>query len=106
MTEAPADLETAKTLSTAIERARTSGSYLVAVFHVTENHKLQLDRVSHNFPLVDFENCVKLLDEDLSGERDGLTQQREAMAQASPVAPVVNLFGSQPPAADDPDGST
>ena len=105
MTQPPADLETAKNLSTAIERARASGIYLVAVFHVTAERKVQLDRVSHNFPLVDFENCVRMLDDDLSGERDGFVQQREAMAQADPVAPVINLFGSQPPAAGDDGGS-
>lgn len=99
MPEPPADLETAKNLSIAIEKARASGSYLVAIYHVTDGHKVQLDRLTNNFPVVDFENCVKMLEADLKGERDGFIQQRAAMQEVMPVAPIVDLFGTLPPAA-------
>ena len=83
-----------------IQVATESGSYLVAVFHVTEERKVRLDRVSRAFPMVDFDNCVKLLKDDLDGEKAGAIAQREAMPEVSPIAPVVDLFGKPPGSAE------
>lgn len=100
----PNDLETAKVLSEKIEVARQAGRYMVAVFHVDAESKLHLNRGCHNFPVVDFENVIKLLKTDLEQEKAGIMPQpqRETMEQAAPVAPVIDLFGKKP---EDADGS-
>jgi hypothetical protein len=92
----PVSQEERQQLEALIESTFESGSYLVAIFQVTPERKVRLDRVSRSFPMVDFDSCVGLLKQDLDGEKAGAVTQRDAMTEAVPIAPVVDLFGTPP----------
>ena len=88
----------------AVTAARASGQFMVAVYFVKDG-KLTLKRISHNFPVVDFENCVSLLKDDLGGERAGASPPpREAMEPATPAPPVIDVFGDPPTEDNKPEG--
>lgn len=50
-----------------LQKAEQAGRYMVAIWRVEEG-KLQLYRMTENFPVVDFENAINLLRENI--ERD------------------------------------
>ena len=99
----PEDQESAAAIAESIAQARRAGSYMVAVYSLADG-KITLKRISHKFPVVDFENCVALLQNDLGGEKAGAAPPpREAMEPATPTPPVIDVFGNPP--ADDKPGS-
>lgn len=102
--QAPSDLESARILSDKIEQARRSGAYMVAIYHLTEERKVQLDRVTHNFPVVDFDGSVDMLKRDLDAEKAGMlpAPPQELQPARDAAAPVINLFGDGPSKNEDP----
>ncbi len=47
-----------------IERARTAGKFMVAIWTI-EDEKLNLYRMTENFPVIEFIQSIKLLNDNL-----------------------------------------
>ena len=92
MKDAEQGIEVSSTIVSKLIQAQVTGSYLVAIVRRNDD-KLQLDRVTHNFPTNDFAGAVKLLDDDLTKEVG--PPEAGTMQQARP-APLVNLFQQNP----------
>lgn len=57
-------------VTTALEAAKKSGKYMVAVWYV-EAGDIKMHRTTHAFLTGNFETCMKMLDTDLKKEVTG-----------------------------------
>lgn len=77
-----------------IAKAQLSGRYLIAVFVISAEGKLELHRTSQKFPTGDFEECVNMLRKNLSSET-GPAQPLQ-MQRGRPM-PLRTLMGALDP---------
>jgi len=85
-------LEVHERIVLSLIEAQKSDSYLSAIFRIDEG-LVKLTRTTHNFPTGDFSKCLGLLKDDLERELQNAPTPLEAMQEAKPIAPKVNLFG-------------
>lgn len=87
-------LELSGPICQAMAKAQLAGRYLIAVYVINPDGRIDLHRTTQKFPTGDYDACIKMLQDDLRSEIG--PAQRDEMKEASPL-PLRGLLGAFDP---------